>query len=213
MNRPRDNNKKYSKRPEVMKFSVSVLAPLLGASFLLQNLVLCSATITYARNMTRRPSLPWESVRLFTEWFNDEKGGYSVKSDYPIISLQCRGRYCDEKQFQNEVLPVLKLLTREGMWTPFISSGSHPKLVRCPPNTVVNRFQCKGSYCSSIRLHCGLLPPRLITRYLVPWTSKWFSEEEGSSVRCPDGHVLTGLGCRARNCDNIMMVCFPISLI
>jgi hypothetical protein len=86
-------------------------------------------------------------------------------------------------------------------WTSF-TSEEYPPII-CDSASLMNSFQCSGSYCDNIRAYCQPTSGSLGSSY---WTS-YFSEEGTNYRFCNPGFWVTGLSCTGGYCDNISLQC------
>jgi hypothetical protein len=86
-------------------------------------------------------------------------------------------------------------------WTGRTSEEFAP--IVCDTGNLVNKFQCKGSYCDDLYAYCQT--PGFGTFGNSSWTS-YYSDEDPASY-CPSGTYTTGFACTGRYCDGVSMQC------
>jgi hypothetical protein len=90
-------------------------------------------------------------------------------------------------------------------WTPFTSDEDAISHAICPAGQVMNGFNCTGSYCDNLQLHCIPMPYGVATT--DTYSTNWFSEEYPARGVCGPGYWVTGIRCSGSYCDNIQLVC------
>lgn len=142
-------------------------------------------------------------------WFSEEyAGGADKRQVAPIAGMMCSSHYCDLKQFITIYEDSSVVVTNTGYWTPWFSSG-HPNSASCPNNMLMNGVQCKGHYCSEMRLQCGLLASGYRVDANDAKDSKWFSENDVVGL-CDDGYYARGLICSGDFCDFVKLRCVRV---
>lgn len=141
-------------------------------------------------------------------YFSEENGGYSNVVSEPVAGLACDGRFCDNKRLISIQPGTTKALSTATVWTRWFSEEGL-NYANCPTGTILNRIQCGGRFCDSLRLGCGKVSSKYrVVQYDVTYTG-FFSEEHGERL-CPSGYYVFGMTCGGRYCDDLRLHCVRV---
>jgi hypothetical protein len=139
-----------------------------------------------------------------------------------VVGVNCRGNWCDEIEPICGGGPPHAIY--DVRWTRFVSEED-PNEVRCAVSNpwepgdwpggapaFITGFACNGSNCDNVALECVALSdafPRSLGGSDCGWTD-WVSEENGGTLRFPDGNAAIAMQCRGGRCDDKRFLVCPI---
>jgi len=147
--------------------------------------------------------------------FSEEGTKMSTMQHFAVRAVSCFGKHCDNKKLRYDLrIETVPFSGSTGhKWSPWISEENDNRRTsrwECPVGTVVTLWQCDGKYCDSTKLGCST-PLYWDVNPRVSKDTSRFSEEGSGMGACPENHVLTGLDCAGDFCDNLVLICRPVS--
>jgi hypothetical protein len=133
---------------------------------------------------------------------SEEKPPVICDPGHYMSGMSCRGSYCD-----NVGLACSIRTDAAGSriaWGSLAEFGSYfseegSAMYRCPKNTAIAGFACKGSYCDSISLFC-VHTAGVELKNCRP--GRWsLSEEAPGNLELNDNEVAVTMRCRGKYCD------------
>jgi len=136
-----------------------------------------------------------------TEWFSEEKGGWSSFRGFGINGLQCDGWHCDNQKYHSNLELVL-----DG---PFHISDHYFNeqngASMCPKGYVLAGVRCEHDRCGEMWRYCQ----KPFNFELHEDDSEWteFANHDSSEQYCKEGYVANGFQCEGKKCDSIKLNC------
>lgn len=117
-----------------------------------------------------------------------------------LSGVICDGRFCSEKSIYVHGADYPILDTSAKVSTDFFGDGLISSGI-CPRGTLVNKLECRGQYCSSMRLGCASTGRGYIVDEM---------DESLENGRCDKGSYIKGVVCEGDYCENLKVLCVKV---
>lgn len=161
----------------------------------------------------------WEGEPTWSDWFSEEKGGFSnPRRAWPIVGMQCSGGYCDNKRLRwtQTYGDILDLSKEEAVRQISEENGNGAyNMMECNSgygveNSLVSRIKCTGDNCDNMLVYCAPLKEGWKVNTSDKATTNWFSDDYRSVTDCGRDRYVAGMYCKGSYCDDVNMICLKI---